>query len=171
MNSKLLVVLVSGLYAGRAEARGSTTLYHRAEAPLCEQDLTEIRIPNLSGMLLPPEGMIEHGLRPSLLHIQREICRCLPQRPKHQPSHILARLSIQPNAGQIGVKYKTETPWTRPVNRMMDCLGEPTLSVQPMRYTSDMITSEGRVEEVLGYFIMVELGQEGVDDLPPKRRR
>ena len=122
-------------------------------------------------MLLPPEGMIERGLRPSLLHIQREICRCLPQRQKHQPSHILARLAIQPNAGQIRVKYKTETPWTRPVNRMMECLGEPILSVEPMGYASDMITSEGRVEEVLGYFIMVELGEEGVDGLPPMRRR
>ena len=171
MKFTLLVVAVWALSAGRAEARGWAKLHHEPEAPLCEQDLTERRVPNVSGVLVPPKGMVERGLRPSLIHVQREVCRCLPRRVRNQPEQVLARLQIQPNAGKIQVKYQTETPWTRPVSRMMECLGEPSLSVEPMHYVSDMITQEGREEEVLGYAILVELGQEGVVGLPPRRKR
>ena len=52
------------------------------------------------------------------------------------------------------VYRKFEDP-NRAMNRMMECLGEPTIEIKPMPYVSDIITPEGRREAVLKYPIVL----------------
>lgn len=147
--------------SGQVQAQRFPTLQNTAESPLCEQDLTERRLPGISGIFAQPKGIIERGLRPAAQHVQAEVCRCLPRRIRHQPLEVRVALHIEPNAGKIRVQYHIEPPWSRPMYRMVQCLGEPTLKVEPMAYASDIITAAGRAEELLGYFILVDL-EEGV---------
>jgi len=58
--------------------------------------------------------------------------------------------------GEVTLEYRVEPPWTRPMERMVVCLGEPTLTVEPMPYVTDIFTKDGR-EEVLGYPIIFDL--------------
>ena len=66
-------------------------------------------------------------------------------------------LHIKPNEGEVRVVYSISTPRSRAENRMVACLGEPTLKVTPMPYKSDMITEDGPMEEIFEYPIIVGL--------------
>ena len=154
----LLFCMTWMLFSAKAEARHHLIIRHQPDRPLCEQDVSDLRLPVIRGILQQPEGLVDRGLLPSLKHIQEEVCRCLPRRPPRQPEYILVQLHIKPNEGEVKLEYVIATPWTRPQKRMMLCLGEPTLNVEPMKYGSDIITEDGPMDEVLGYPIEVDLG-------------
>lgn len=159
MHSLLLVSMTWMLFSTGAKAATYPT-EHPSKHPFCAQDLSDLRLPTTGGPLVPPEGLVERGLRPGLMHAQQEVCRCLPRRPGQQPSVIRVQLHIKPNAGEVRVEYRIDPPWSRTMSRMVECLGEPTLTVEPMRYVSDIITQDAQVEEVLGYPLIVELGEK-----------
>ena len=170
MNIRLLVYMTWMLFSGAAKAATHPTIRHHPDSPLCEQDLSDLRLPRIRELLVLPEGLEDRGLRPGLLHVQQEVCRCLPRRRSHQPSVIWVLLHIKPNAGEVRVQYHIEPPWTRAMSRMVECLGEPILTVEPMKYRSDIITEDGPLEEVLSYPIEVELGEDGVRKGRSQRR-
>ena len=150
------------LFATTAHAYDVPTFAHHPKNPICAQDLSSVRVPMIRGVLGQPDGLVDRGLRPSLAYMQQEVCHCLPRNPRRQPAEILVQLHIRPNAGEVTLEYRVEPPWSRSVTRMMQCLGEPTLTVEPMDYRSDMITPEGRADEVLDYPVRLELWEEGV---------
>ena len=152
--------------SGSAAAYDPPTLQNHAENSLCERDFSEMRMPLIRGIFSQPEGIADRGLRPAIERIQQEVCSCLPRWRRHHPNELWVQLHIKPNAGEIRLEYLIEPPWSRPIQRMLACLGDPTLTVEPMPYQSDMLTSDGRVEEVLGYPIRVLIGEDGV-----RRRR
>ena len=165
MKCALFFLFMWFMYVKPVEAKEYPVLHHTAENPLCEQDLSQVRLPPLIGLLVPPEGVEVRALRPGVMHVQQEVCRCIPRWRRHQPKHIVVQLHIQPNWGKVTVESTVETPWTRPQQRMMACLGKPTFTVDPMPYRSDIITPDGPREEGLGYNILVVL-----DDVMQKPR-
>jgi len=158
MKLPLLVSMTWMLLSPQSEAGTYPSLRHHPKHPFCAQDLSDLRLPTTGGPLVPPEGLVERGLRPGLMHVQQDVCRCLPRRRRHQPSVIRVQLHIKPNAGEVRVEYRIDPPWSRTMSRMVECLGEPTLTVEPMRYVTDMVTEDAQ-EEVLGYPLIVELGE------------
>lgn len=158
MKLRLLFCATGLLLSRPAQAFEYPTLQHHPDRPLCEQDLSTLRLPRLRAAWMMPEGFEERGLRPGLTHVRKEICRCLPRWRRQQPPEVRVLLHIKPNAGEVTVEYYIEPPWNRAQYRMLQCLGEPTLNVEPMPYYSDIITETGRAEEVFPYFILVDLG-------------
>ena len=163
MSLNLPWIAILMLSLGVTEARNLTTLANTEANPLCEQDVSALPLFPIRGIFTQPESLRERALQPALRHIQASLCQCLPRRIRHQPIHIPVMLWIQPNAGEIRVEYTVtvEPPWTQPVQRMIRCLGEPTLEVEPMPYASDMLRDSDRTEETLGYPILVDL-EEGI---------
>ena len=156
MKRPILTAIACVLFTSPAAARAFPSFRLHSVHPICDQDFSDFRFPSLRGPFVPPEGLEERGLRPSLQYVQQEVCRCLPKRHRHQPSEIRVELHIRPNAGEVTLEYRVEPPWTRPMERMVGCLGEPTLTVEPMPYVTDIVTEDGR-EEVLGYPILFDL--------------
>ena len=150
------------LTAGTASAYDYPTLEHTPETPLCSSDFSTMRLPVIRGILQQPEGIADRGIRPAIDRIQQEVCRCLPRWRRNHPQELWATLHIKPNAGEIRLEYYLEPPWSRPTQRMLACLGEPTLTVESMPYSSDMLIDNKAVEESLGYPIRVLIGEDGV---------
>ncbi len=126
--------------------------------PICVGDLSTVPL-NMHGLLMRPVGFEDRALRPGLLNVQADVCRCLPRRRRHHPDAVMARLHIAPNKGEIQVEYILQStgPRTRPQGRMVPCLGTPTLRVEPMPYRSDMRDANGSADEVLVYPILLQL--------------
>ena len=126
--------------------------------PICDSDLSTVSL-NIHGRLMRPVGLEERALRPGLLHVQADVCRCLPRRRRLHPDAIMARLHIAPNKGEVQVEYILQSigPHTHPQERMTPCLGHPTLQVEPMPYRSDMLDENGTRNEVLVYPILFKL--------------
>ena len=171
MNIRPFVVAMWMLVSTGVEAGTSPTRERYPARLFCSRDLSEFPFPVRPSPLTSPEGLVEGALRPGLTRVQRDVCRCLPRRRRHHPPVISAWLLIQPNAGAVTVEYRLQRPWSRPMTGMVECLGEPTLTIQPMSYVSDMITEDGRVEEVLRYPLIVELGERKADGRPVGLRR
>jgi len=113
-----------------------------------------------------PKNFKEGALRPGLMRVRDDLCRCLPRLLRHRPDLVKASLLIQPNEGKIGIDYTIDPPWSPEESRMLDCMGEPMMSVEPMPYKSDIIYTDGREESFPRYPIWVELDNE-----PPRKRR
>lgn len=145
------------LFSTNAEANRTPSFLRPNVNPFCKQDLSEAPLPINPSRLVSPEGFVERGLRPGLLHIQKEVCRCLPRRARDQPEILLIKMHIKPNAGELVLEYQTDPPWSGPTRQMMGCLGKPTLAVEPMPYVSDMITEDGPAEKALVYPIKLTL--------------
>ena len=140
-----------------AETRPRPPLPARA---FCAHDLTAV--PLIRGTSPPaPAASRRRAIRPGLLHVQSELCRCLPPRRRHHQLTVRAGLHIAPNAGEVTVRYRVEGPEGRAASRararMRQCLGQPTLQVEPLPYRTDMVTDDGPVEEVLVFPIQVNL--------------
>ena len=151
-----VLILVGGLsFSSHGQARSHFFSPH----PICTTQLdTPQRRSQLASRSAWPGGLFVDGfIWPGILHVHQEVCRCLPRRKRHQPPIIRADLNISPNKGEVHVTYRIDGPQSRPTQRMMACLGEPTLSVEPMAYVSDMITQDGRAEEILVYPIKMVL--------------
>lgn len=142
-------------------AAGDAAPGHRSPArAFCAHDLTAV--PLIRGTSpARPSRFAEGAIRPGLLHVQSELCRCLPPRRRHHQLTVRAGLHIAPNAGEVTVKYRVEGPEGRAASRararMRQCLGQPTLQVEPLPYRTDMVTDDGPVEEVLLFPIQVNL--------------
>ena len=126
--------------------------------PICTRDLSTVPL-NMRERLMRPAHLEERAIRPGLLHVQAEVCRCLPRRKRHHPGAVMARLHIAPNEGEVRVEYmlQSEVPRTRPMEQMVTCLGSPTLMVEPIPYRSDMRDEDGPIEEILVYPILMDL--------------
>ena len=141
----------------------ATSTAGAARHPICKQDLSTVNIAPIHGLLAPPADAEERALRPGLVSVQADVCRCLPRRRRHQPDGVLARLHIAPNRGEVRVSYQlhTNAEPARAVGRMQACLGMPTLLVEPMPYRSDMLDGDGQpLDEVLVYPLLLKLTYE-----------
>jgi len=134
------------------------TLAHAADPRFCAQDLSGVPLSLREGPLMPQAHLMDRALRPGLTRFQQDVCRCLPKR-RHRPAVVEAQLHVNPNRGETTVKYRLARPWSPAMSRMVACLGEPTVTFEPFRYVSDMITEDGR-KEVFRYPLKVEF--EGV---------
>lgn len=128
------------------------TTVSAAPHPICTSDFSTVPLSPM-GLLEPPARLGEGAVRPGLLHVQAEVCRCLPRRRSHQPEDVLAQLHIAPNDGVVRVAYTFAPPDAPPrvVDRLQRCLGGSTLRVEPMAYRSDMIVDGEPVDEELMY--------------------
>jgi len=110
--------------------------------------------------------LAERALRPGLMKVQEDTCRCLPKRRKNRPARVRANLHIEPNEGRMRLAYTVEPVGTPPIGRMLECLGEPELAFEPMRYVSDMVYSDGSRASVIRYPVLLTMDNE-----PPRKRR
>jgi hypothetical protein len=157
MTFRSLVCVFGIIFSNWSVANAAPLFGLHSKHPFCETDISTIELADFRDPLFSPLGFEKRAIRPGLRHVQQEICRCLPGWRRHQPPEVKSTLHIKPNAGEVRVVYSIATPRSRAVNRMAECLGEPTLKVTPMPYKSDIITEDGPVEEVFEYPIIVGL--------------
>ncbi len=136
------------------------TLFHAAEPPICSVDLSETSLNVRESPLRGPRDLASRAIRPGLLKTQEDTCRCLPNLRRNRPSRVKAMLHIEPNEGTMRMKYTVEPVGTPPIGRMLECLGEPELTFEPMHYVSDMIYSDGSRASVIRYPVLLELDNE-----------
>ena len=100
--------------------------------PICAADLSEVQMSGGQALFLPPNQLEEHALRPGLLHVQAEVCRCLPRRRRHQPDVVRAWLNIALGEGQITVEYSVEASGPGGLHPMHDGFGHGARSTSPV---------------------------------------
>jgi hypothetical protein len=127
------------------------TLAHAAKPPICKQDLSDYPLPGREKAYWMPKNFLEGAVRPSLLRLQEDACRCLPRRSSRWPHVIVGDVWTQPNQGKIRIEYTIKEDATPQLERMLECMGEPILVVDPMPYKSDIVYPDGR-EEVFPRF-------------------
>lgn len=129
--------------------------------PICAVDLSTVQLSVGQALFLPPQQLEERALRPGLLYVQSEVCRCLPRRKRHQPDVVRAWLRIALGKGELTVEYGLEAAEEhhRSAQRMVACLGEPTLHMVPLQYRSDIRTAEGSGGEIMVYPLKLVLTQ------------
>lgn len=159
MKILLLLGMTWTLFPAQASMAGEPALPRHPKRAFCKQDLSAIRLPFHGGGFPAARSLKEHAVRPGLLHVQQELCRCLPRRKRRLPAEVDALLHIQPNAGVVTIHYTVAPSQNRGVGRMMACLGQPTLTVQPIRYVSDIVTKDGK-REVLRYPLKVSFAEK-----------
>ena len=135
------------------------TMAHAAELPLCAQDLSNLMMP-AGGTFINPEKLQKRALQPGLLRFQEDLCRCLPWWSRRWPASVRANLHIDPNKGEVRVEYIVKRPWSRPIGRMMKCMGEPTLTFEPIPYVSDIVLPDGQRGAFPEYPLVVDLDDE-----------
>jgi hypothetical protein len=133
------------------------TIAGAAEPSFCSQDLLDYPLPMMPGVLSKPANFGEGALRPGLLRLQDDLCRCVPRRSSKWPDIVIAHLWLQPNKGKIRIEYMVKEEQSRQIDRMLECMGEPKFSVEPMPYQSDIIYSDGRKPVFPRYPVWVEL--------------
>ena len=158
-HSQTLWCVAGLMMATSARADDRRAKRSAAKHPICAQDLSAVALPDQFSGLSGPAGLEGSAIRPGMLRVQQDLCRCLP-RKRHQPAMLRAELHIRPNEGQVDIRYLMDTSLTKPQKRMRSCLGGPTLQVTPMPYKTDMVTADGPVDEVLKYPIHMILDEE-----------
>jgi len=108
-----------------------------------------------------PENFLEGGIRPSLLRVQRDACRCAPRRASKRPEFVEASVWVKPNLGHIRIEYAVKEEKTPQIDKMLACMGEPRLTVEPMPYRSDMVYPDGREEVFPRYPVLLKLKADG----------
>ena len=131
-------------------------LAQAAMPPICDADLTEVDLPGRDRSWLPGNFM-EGGIRPSLLRVQEDVCRCTPRRKGQWPEVVRASVWVKPNIGEIRIEYAVNEERTPRMDKMLACLGVPVLTVAPMPYKSDMVYPDGREEVFPRYPIWLHL--------------
>ena len=107
-----------------------------------------------------PKNFLEGAVRPGLLRVQEDVCRCLPRRSSQWPSLVTADLWVQPNKGKIRIEYELKEEQTPQIDRMLACMGEPNFTVEPMPYKSDIIYPDGREEVFPRYPVWLYLKED-----------
>lgn len=132
------------------------SLSHAAKLPFCVQGIADIPLQTHGRPMLPSGQQLERALRPGLARFHQDVCRCLPRR-RHQPPSVRAVLHVDPNEGETTVKYSIPLPRNRAMNRMVACLGEPTVTSEAFRYVSDMIRDGERIGQIIRYPLLLDL--------------
>ena len=123
---------------------------------ICRADLTEVGLPGGDRSWLP-DDFLEGGIRPSLLRVQEDVCRCTPRRKGQWPEVVRASVWVKPNIGKIRIEYAVSEERTPRMDKMLACMGMPTLTVAPMPYKSDIVYPAGREEVFPRYPIWLHL--------------
>lgn len=139
---------------------------HAAVPPICKADLSDHSVPVSGGPLRAPPDLAERAIRPGLIQVQEDTCRCLPKRRKHRPDRVRATLHIKPNAGTMRLAYTVEPMGTPLIGQMLACMGQPELTFEPMVFVSDIVYSDGTRGNSLRYPVLFEMDNE-----PPRKRR
>jgi len=82
-------------------------------------------------------------LRPALMHVGRDLCRCMPVWRRKWPSMVKAYLVTDPNRGRTRVEYTIESSSSVTAGRMLTCMGQPVLTFEPIHFVSDIIRPDG----------------------------
>ena len=130
------------------------TFAHAAKPPFCSQDLSDIPRTVSVGTFIDAEKYRQRVVRPGLMRLQSDLCRCMPFWSRNRPASIKAHLHSKPNKGELRVEYIVKQPWSRPIRRMLKCMGAPKMTFEPIRYVSDMVLPDGK-EETFPYFPLV----------------
>jgi hypothetical protein len=120
------------------------TLAQAAKPPVCTQDFSVYPLPIQVGSLSKPAHFGEGAVRPGLLRVQDDVCHCVPRRSSKWPALVKAHLWVEPNQGKIRIEYIIDEEGTPSIDRMLECMGEPKFSVEPMPYQTDIIHPDGR---------------------------
>ena len=145
------------------------TVAQAAEPPFCSQDLSDYPPPLAGGFA--PKHMRERAVQPGLLRLQEDMCRCLPGLPRNWPSLVKAYLHVDPNGGEMNIEYIIRPQGSRRVSRMYKCMGEPTLTFEPMEYKSDIVYPDGREEVFPAYPVVVDLEDVRARKVRSQRRK
>ena len=133
-----------------------------AKPAICTSDFLNYPIGNKGGSYWKPKNFIEGGIRPSLIRVQHDTCRCLPKRERFWPHMVAAAVWVKPNEGTIRIEYEVKEEHTRQIERMLACMGEPEFTVEPMPYKSDIVYTDGRQEVFPRYPIWLYLKDSAV---------
>jgi hypothetical protein len=134
-----------------------------AKSDYCRTDLEDLPIPWPSRFGSPSEEQAMRALRPALLRIQDDICRCL-RRPRHRPETVDAKAVVAPNAGELLIHYSIAPDMGEAGERMLACMGTARLTFAPFPYRSDALTGDDR-EQTFRYPFKV-----GLEDRSEGRR-
>ena len=77
---------------------------------------------------------------------------------------------MKPNLGQIRIEYAVKEDKTPQLDRMLACMGEPRLTVDPMPYRSDIVYADGREEVFPRYPIRLYMSNAGETSREDSRR-
>ncbi len=146
------------------------SVVHAGVPAICRGDLSDTPFPVREGSWSHPKQWVDRALRPGLLRAQEDICRCVPRRRRLQPAEVSAQLRIDPNAGQMTVRYSIEPPLNPQVSQMLACMGQPKVTFEPIAYNSDIVYTDGR-EEVIRYPLRLVLKEEGDPSERAKRQK
>jgi len=135
-------------------------LAQAARSPVCSLDFLDYPLPSTAGSAWMPRDFLEGAVRPGLRRLQEDVCRCLPRRPSRWPDVVMAALWVEPNKGKIRIEYTVEQEKTPQIDRMLQCMGEPKFSVEPMPYKTDIVYPDGREEVFPRYPVLLYLNDE-----------
>ena len=108
------------------------TLAHAAVPAICAEDLSAYPLAVHVGPLQAPKHLVSRALRPGLMKMQEDMCRCLAKFCRNRPSLVKAYLHVDPNGGKTRVEYIVQPPESPPIGRMLECMGEPMLTFEPI---------------------------------------
>ena len=145
------------------------SLSHAAEPPFCAQDFADLLPQDPTGTFIDAKKLRTRALQPGLRRFQKDLCRCLPWWSRNWPGAVRAHLHTDPNAGELRVEYIVKQPWTRPIRRMMKCMGEPKLTFEPIPYVSDIVLPDGQRGAFPHYPVVVVLDEEASDQSRPSQ--
>lgn len=137
----LLVLLASSALAARPD--------------FCRADLESLSIPWREGVGTPSQEEAMRALRPSLLRIQEDICRCI-RKPQHWPEAVQAEVEVTPPMGIAVVRYRVAAELGAAGEELHACMGQPTVTFEAFAYRSDALTGDDR-ETRFRYPFKVEL--------------
>ena len=130
-----------------------------AKPDYCRATLDDLRIPWPSRIGTPSEEEAMRALRPAMLRIQEDICRCV-RRPRHWPQTVDAKAEVYPNEGELLIRYSIDPDMGEHGDRLLACMATPRLTFTPFAYRSDALTGDDR-ERMFRYPFKVELDPPG----------
>lgn len=139
------------------------TIAQAAKPAVCSADISRHSFEHRQNRLWLPEGFYERAIRPSMLRLQHDACRCLPRRRSRRPKVAVGHVHVEPNAGRVVISYSLRGEDTPRLERMLRCMGAPSFTVEAMPYTSDIIYPDGRKEVLPPFPLWLHLFDEGED--------
>jgi hypothetical protein len=95
----------------------------------------------------------------------------VPRRSSKWPALVKAHLWVEPNQGKIRIEYLIDEEGTPSIDRMLECMGEPKFSVEPMPYQADIIHPDGRKPVFPRYPVWLYLKEDSEPDGRSKRKK
>ena len=129
-------------------------LAQAAKPSICSADLTEVGLPGGERSWIP-DNFLEGVFGPVCFASRTMLCRCIPRRPRQRPEVVAASIWVKPNVGQIRIEYAVNEERTPQLDKMLACMGEPQLTVEPTPYRSDIVYADGREEVFPRYPVLL----------------